>query len=71
LFGRAEVAQVNLPVGALIWVTIIPMLVEIDFSGMTQVKSQWRGIGDTIFVQQNVWLLTTTAERFFEQMDYN
>jgi len=48
--GRMEVAQVNLPVGALIWVMIVPMLVKIDFAAMTQVKSQWRGIGVTLFV---------------------
>jgi len=48
--GRMEVAQVNLPVGVLIWVMIIPMLVRIDFAAMTQVKSQWRGIGVTLFV---------------------
>ena len=48
--GRMEVAQVNLPVGVLIWVMIIPMLVKIDFAAMAQVKSQWRGIGVTLFV---------------------
>jgi ACR3 family arsenite transporter len=48
--GRMQVAQVNLPVGVLIWVMIIPMLVKIDFAAMTQVKSQWRGIGVTLFV---------------------
>ncbi|MGI4814024.1 MAG: ACR3 family arsenite efflux transporter [Janthinobacterium lividum] len=48
--GRMEVAQVNLPVGVLIWVMIIPMLVKIDFAAMTQVKSHWRGIGVTLFV---------------------
>ncbi|MCI0144530.1 ACR3 family arsenite efflux transporter [Paraburkholderia sediminicola] len=48
--GRLEVAQVNLPVGVLIWVMIIPMLVKIDFAAMTQVKNQWRGIGVTLFV---------------------
>jgi ACR3 family arsenite transporter len=48
--GRMEVAHVNLPVGVLIWVMIIPMLVKIDFAAMTQVKSQWRGIGVTLFV---------------------
>jgi ACR3 family arsenite transporter len=48
--GRMEVAQVNLPVGVLIWVMITPMLVKIDFAAMTQVKSQWRGIGVTLFV---------------------
>ncbi|SAL88169.1 arsenical-resistance protein [Caballeronia choica] len=48
--GRMEVAHVNLPVGVLIWVMIIPMLVKIDFAAMTQVKNQWRGIGVTLFV---------------------
>lgn len=48
--GHMEVAQVNLPVGVLIWVMIIPMLVKIDFAAMKQVKSQWRGIGVTLFV---------------------
>ncbi|MFM0240849.1 ACR3 family arsenite efflux transporter [Paraburkholderia phytofirmans] len=52
--GRMEVAQVNLPVGMLIWVMIIPMLIKIDFTAMTQVKSQWRGIGVTLFVN---WLV--------------
>ena len=52
--GRMEVAHVNLPVGALIWVMIIPMLVKIDFAAMTQVKSQWRGIGVTLLVN---WLV--------------
>ncbi len=48
--GHMELAQVNLPVGVLIWVMIIPMLVKIDFAAMKQVKSQWRGIGVTLFV---------------------
>jgi ACR3 family arsenite transporter len=48
--GRMEVAQVNIPVGLLIWVMIIPMLVKIDFGALGQVKSHWRGIGVTLFV---------------------
>ena len=48
--GRMEVAHVNLPVAVLIWIMIIPMLVKINFAAMTQVKSQWRGIGVTLFV---------------------
>ena len=42
--GRMEVAQVNLPVGLLIWVMIIPMLMKIDFGALHQVKDHWRGI---------------------------
>jgi ACR3 family arsenite transporter len=48
--GRMEVARVNLPVGLLIWVMIIPMLMKIDFAALHQVKSHWKGIGVTLFV---------------------
>jgi len=45
-----EVAQVNLPVAALIWLMIIPMLVKIDFGALGQVTKHWRGIGITLAV---------------------
>jgi ACR3 family arsenite transporter len=48
--ARLEFAQVNIPVGILIWVMIIPMLIKIDFGALTQVRSQWRGIGVTLFI---------------------
>ena len=48
--GRFEVARVNIPVGLLIWVMIIPMLVRVDFGALHQVKDHWKGIGVTLFV---------------------
>ena len=45
-----EVARVNLPVGVLIWVMIIPMLVKIDFGRLHEVRQHARGIGVTLFV---------------------
>lgn len=48
--GRMEFAQVNLPVGLLIWVMIVPMLMKIDFGSLHQVREHWRGIGVTLFV---------------------
>jgi ACR3 family arsenite transporter len=48
--GRMEVARVNIPVGVLIWVMIIPMLMKIDFGALYQVKTHWKGIGVTLFV---------------------
>ncbi len=45
-----EVAKVNIPVGILIWVMIIPMLLKIDFGALGQVASHWRGIGVTLFI---------------------
>ena len=49
-----EVARVNIPVGLLIWVMIIPMLVRIDFGALGQVRQHVRGIGVTLFVN---WLV--------------
>ncbi len=52
--GSLEIAQVNLPVGLLIWVMIIPMLVKVDFSALHQVRQHVRGIGVTLFIN---WLV--------------
>ncbi len=48
--GELEVAKVNIPVGLLIWVMIIPMLLRIDFGALHQVRKHWRGIGVTLFI---------------------
>ena len=48
--GGLEIANVNLPVGVLIWVMIIPMLLKVDFGALQQVREHWRGIGVTLFV---------------------
>jgi len=48
--GRMEIAKVNLPVGLLIWVMIIPMLLRVDFGALSEVRKYWRGIGVTLFV---------------------
>ncbi|MDE2479236.1 MAG: ACR3 family arsenite efflux transporter [Betaproteobacteria bacterium] len=52
--GRLELAQVNLPVGLLIWVMIIPMLMKVDFAALHEVRRHMRGIGVTLFVN---WLV--------------
>ncbi len=49
-----EIAKVNIPVGVLVWVMIIPMLLRIDFGALHQVKAHWRGIGVTLFVNWGV-----------------
>ena len=59
--GRLEVAQVNLPVGLLIWVMIIPMLVKVDFGALHEVKQHIRGIGVTLFVN---WLVKPFSMAF-------
>jgi len=48
--GALEIAKVNLPVAALIWLMIIPMLIKIDFTALGKVREHWRGIGVTLFI---------------------
>jgi len=52
--GRMEIAKVNLPVGVLIWVMVIPMLVKVDFGALGEVRKHARGIGVTLVVN---WLV--------------
>ena len=59
--GAMEVAQVNLPVGLLIWVMVIPMLVKVDFAALGQVRQHVRGIAVTLFVN---WLVKPFSMAF-------
>jgi len=59
--GRMEIAQVNLPVGLLIWVMIIPMLVKVDFGALHEVRQHVKGIGVTLFVN---WLVKPFSMAF-------
>jgi ACR3 family arsenite transporter len=59
--GGMEFAQVNLPVGVLIWVMIIPMLLKIDFGALHQVKSHIKGIGVTLAIN---WLVKPFSMAF-------
>ena len=59
--ARVEFAQVNIPVGILIWVMIIPMLLRIDFGALNKVGGHWRGIGVTLFIN---WLVKPFSMAF-------
>ena len=59
--GRMEFANVNLPVGLLIWIMIIPMLVKVDFTALHEVSQHVRGIGVTLFVN---WLVKPFSMAF-------
>jgi ACR3 family arsenite transporter len=52
--GAATVAQVNLPVAALIWLMVIPMLLKVDLGALRQVTAHWRGMAATVGVN---WLV--------------
>jgi arsenite transporter len=59
--GAMEIARVNLPVGLLIWVMIIPMLLKIDFGALHQVKGHIKGIGVTLVIN---WLVKPFSMAF-------
>ena len=59
--GKLQIASVNLPVGLLIWVMIIPMLVKVDFGALREVRHHARGIGVTLFVN---WLVKPFSMAF-------
>uniref|UniRef100_UPI0035AF1835 arsenic resistance protein n=1 Tax=Niveibacterium sp. TaxID=2017444 RepID=UPI0035AF1835 len=59
--GALEVAKVNLPVGLLIWVMIIPMLVKVDFGALHEVRQHVRGIAVTLIVN---WLVKPFSMAF-------
>ncbi len=59
--GAMEVAKVNLPVGLLIWVMIIPMLIKVDFAALGEVRQHIKGIGVTLFVN---WLVKPFSMAF-------
>ncbi len=61
VLGNMQIAQVNLPVGLLIWVMIIPMLVKVDFTALHTVKQHIRGITVTLFVN---WLVKPFSMAF-------
>jgi len=52
--GSMEVAHINLPVAALIWAMILPMLLKIDYTALHEVWHHRRGIGVTLTIN---WLV--------------
>ena len=63
--GSAEIAHVNLPVAALIWLMVIPMLIKVDFAAIGKVREHWRGIGVTLFINWAVKPFSMAALGWF------
>jgi arsenite transporter len=68
--GSIEFARVNIPVGILIWLMIIPMLLKIDFGSLHEVRRHWKGIGVTLFINWAVkpFLMALLAYIFIRQV---
>jgi len=61
VLGRMEVANVNLPVGLLIWVMIVPMLIKVDFGALHEIKKHSKGMGVTLVIN---WLVKPFSMAF-------
>lgn len=48
--GGFQIAHINLAVGVLIWIMIVPMLMRVDFGALSAIRRHWRGFGVTLFV---------------------
>ncbi len=57
-----EIASVNVPVAILVWLMIYPMMVQIDFSSIKNVSSNWKGLGLTVFIN---WVIKPFTMAFF------
>lgn len=60
--SQIEIATINIPVAALVWLMIYPMMVQIDFSSIKQVANNWKGLGLTVVVN---WLIKPFTMAFF------
>ena len=54
VIAAMEVANVNLPVAALIWVMIYPMMVAVDFASLNDIGKKPKGLCITLVVN---WLI--------------
>ncbi len=65
VISRAELFRVNIPVAVLIWVMIVPMLLKVDFEALHEVRSHWKGIGVTVFINWAVKPFSMAALGWF------
>jgi len=57
-----EIANVNIPVAILIWLMIYPMMLQVDFTSIKQIRKKPRGIVWTLIIN---WLIKPFTMAFF------
>ncbi len=60
--SELEVAKVNIPVAILVWMMIYPMMVQIDFSSLKNIRKNSKGLALTILIN---WLVKPFTMAFF------
>ncbi len=62
VLSEMNLSTVNIPVAILVWLMIFPMMVQIDFSSISKVGSNPRGLGLTLIIN---WLVKPFTMAFF------
>jgi arsenite transporter len=62
IIASLEIARVNIPVAILIWLMIYPMMLQVDFSSIRQIRKKPRGIVWTVIIN---WLIKPFTMAFF------
>ena len=57
-----EIAKVNIPVAVLIWLMIYPMMLQVDFTSIRQIRKKPKGIVWTLIIN---WLIKPFTMAFF------
>ena len=60
--SKMELYKVNLPIAILIWLMIYPMMLQIDFSSIKDIKKRPKGIILTVFIN---WIIKPFTMAFF------
>ncbi|MFN4082922.1 MAG: ACR3 family arsenite efflux transporter [Bacteroidia bacterium] len=68
IISSMEIAKVNIPVAILVWLMIYPMMVQIDFTSIKNVKNNLNGLWLTLTVN---WLIKPFTMAFFAWMFFN
>jgi ACR3 family arsenite transporter len=61
VLSQMNIATVNIPVAILVWMMIFPMMVQIDFKSILNVKKNTKGLGLTLTVN---WLIKPFSMAF-------
>jgi arsenite transporter len=62
VISSLEIAKVNIPVAILIWLMIYPMMLQVDFTSIKQIRKKPRGVVWTLVIN---WLIKPFTMAFF------
>jgi arsenite transporter len=62
VISSLEIAKVNIPVAVLIWLMIYPMMLQVDFTSIKQIRKKPRGVVWTLVIN---WLIKPFTMAFF------